>query len=539
MLWSYEDEEMNVTGNSSDIKYDAEVMSDFTDALCHDMNSYRERARALERGYVKYHNNETFVGEMADVSKNFIYEVQGDMLHNRNLELKKEFLNMCLSIENMFKEEVDPSPKARVSVETLSNIKKDYNVCANVIDTKGYELDCHAKELVDALGKWGISTVPNYRRPMEAFDEFCGHGRFLDKSIKKLENFDQEACALIDRMDVKGFANDLQRNIVHKAGVLDSMTVYQPNMAKNSLGLVGFYTKSVLARFNYTFVPPIFPMLSENEIERLAKITGAKVEDIKQLVLGYIPHNVSNDTVIYVMNYLATKNAISDKTIKKHANDNLNQIANVYSSGNYIENQMHWEDVKYGSADMAYSGCEIIAVVNALHSLGKDLNNDEVAALISKFEKNGAVRNGKWGTTPSKIVDYFVEDAGCTVNCTTSVDYNKIEEIGKNNDTIIVTLYNNENNIMDEVHTINIEKRIDASGKTVYVGHNTAYYDDVNKNKMYDSADKFIESNPYNSLEEAIRDASHKNNSSPIMVIGISEVEGVLGDYNEGENKLS
>ena len=248
MLWSYEDEEMNVTGNSSDIKYDAEVMSDFTDALCHDMNSYRERARALERGYVKYHNNETFVGEMADVSKNFIYEVQGDMLHNRNLELKKEFLNMCLSIENMFKEEVDPSPKARVSVETLSNIKKDYNVCANVIDTKGYELDCHAKELVDALGKWGISTVPNYRRPMEAFDEFCGHGRFLDKSIKKLENFDQEACALIDRMDVKGFANDLQRNIIHKAGILDSMTVYQPNVAKNSVGLIGLSIGSIFPK---------------------------------------------------------------------------------------------------------------------------------------------------------------------------------------------------------------------------------------------------------------------------------------------------
>lgn len=256
MLWSYEDEEMNVTGNSSDIKYDAEVMSDFTDALCHDMNSYRERARALERGYVKYHNNETFVGEMADVSKNFIYEVQGDMLHNRNLELKKEFLNMCLSIENMFKEEVDPSPKARVSVETLSNIKKDYNVCANVIDTKGYELDCHAKELVDTLGKWGISTVPNYRRPMEAFDEFCGHGRFLDKSIKKLENFDQEACALIDRMDVKGGANDLQRNIIHKAGILDSMTVYQPNMAKNSIKLTAIGGSAALS--SISFPPELF-----------------------------------------------------------------------------------------------------------------------------------------------------------------------------------------------------------------------------------------------------------------------------------------
>ena len=237
MLWSYEDEEMNVTGNSSDIKYDAEVMSDFTDALCHDMDTYRDRSRLLESGYVKYHNNDTFVGEMADKSKEFIYDVQGDM-HERNLELKKEFLNMCLSIENKFKEEIDPSPKARISVETLSKIKSDFNVCYNSVDTKGYELECHAKELVNVLGKWGVSTVPYYRRSMYAFDEFCGHGKSLDKSIKKLENFDQEACALMNRLDIEGAACDLQRNITHTAGVLDSMTVYQPTMTKNSISIV-------------------------------------------------------------------------------------------------------------------------------------------------------------------------------------------------------------------------------------------------------------------------------------------------------------
>ena len=241
MLWSYEDENISLTGNSSDIKYDAEVMSSFIDALCHDIDTHRERTRALESGYVKYHDNETFVGEMADVSKRFIYDVQGDM-HDKNIELKKEFLNMCLSIENKFKEEVDPSPKARISVETLSKIKREFNVCYNSVDTKGYELECHAKELVDVLAKWGVSTVPCYRRSMEAFDEFCGHGNSLDKSIKKLENFDQEACALMDHMDIEGAANDLQRNIQHKAGILDSMTVYQPAMEKSSIGLVALST---------------------------------------------------------------------------------------------------------------------------------------------------------------------------------------------------------------------------------------------------------------------------------------------------------
>lgn len=246
MLWYYEDEEIFASDDGSDIKYDAEVMNSFTDALCSDLDRYRERARALEKEYVRYHNNDTFVGEMADDSKRFIYDVQGDELHMKNLELKREFLNLCLSIENKFKEEVDPSPKARVSVGILSKIKNDYNRVYNAADTKGYELECHGKQVVDILGRWGISTVPYCRRLVESLDDFCGHGKMLDKDIQKLESFDREACALIDRKDLTGYANDLQRKIKHTAGVLDSMTVYQPDVAKNSVGLVSLSTATAI-----------------------------------------------------------------------------------------------------------------------------------------------------------------------------------------------------------------------------------------------------------------------------------------------------
>ena len=75
MLLYYEDEEIFASDDGSDIKYDAEVMNSFTDALCSDLDRYRERARAHEKEYVRYHNNDTFVGEMADDSKRFIYEI--------------------------------------------------------------------------------------------------------------------------------------------------------------------------------------------------------------------------------------------------------------------------------------------------------------------------------------------------------------------------------------------------------------------------------------------------------------------------------
>ena len=82
MLWTYEDGDYNSSVSmeidSDDIKYDAEYMNIFMEQLTDDVKWYVDRARALEKSYVKYHNNETFVGQMAEYSKRFIYEIQGD-----------------------------------------------------------------------------------------------------------------------------------------------------------------------------------------------------------------------------------------------------------------------------------------------------------------------------------------------------------------------------------------------------------------------------------------------------------------------------
>ena len=187
--------------------------------------------------------------EMAEYSKRFIYEIQGDELHIKNLELKKDFLYACSNIEERFKEQVDPSPKSHISTRVLLKIKRDFGTYYAVIDTKGYEIECHAKRLVDMYGKWGISTVPCYRRSMMTYEEFCGNSAFLDTCIKKLENFDQESCSVLNGKDFIGNAQTLQAKINNTAGVLDSMTVYQPNVVKTSVSLValsaaGSFTKS-------------------------------------------------------------------------------------------------------------------------------------------------------------------------------------------------------------------------------------------------------------------------------------------------------
>ena len=247
MIWTYEDENISIEANDTDIKYDAEYMNMFVEQLTDDINWYKERARELERSYVRYHNNETFVGEMANASKRFIYDVQGDKLHTKNLEIKKDFLFTCFDIENRFKEQVDSSPRARISTTVLLKIKKDFGTYYAVVDTKGYEIECHARRLVDLYGKWGISTTPCYRRAMMAYEDFCGNGGFLDKCIKNLENFDQESYSVLNRKDFMGSARALQAKIKNTASALDSMTVFKSNIAKNTIGLFAFgaSTKSI------------------------------------------------------------------------------------------------------------------------------------------------------------------------------------------------------------------------------------------------------------------------------------------------------
>ena len=58
MLWTYEDGDYNSSVSmeidSDDIKYDAEYMNIFMEQLTDDVKWYVDRARALEKSYVKF-----------------------------------------------------------------------------------------------------------------------------------------------------------------------------------------------------------------------------------------------------------------------------------------------------------------------------------------------------------------------------------------------------------------------------------------------------------------------------------------------------
>lgn len=207
---------------------------------------------------------------------------------------------------------------------------------------------------------------------------------------------------------------------------------------------------------------------------------------------------------------------VSEEQIEKNAAINGEKLGKPqgFTAGGYIENQAEWGEIRYGISTMVFSGCEIMAVYNALHALGKELTLQDMVKLISAFERMGAVRRGEWGSSYYAVYTYFVEH-GFETSFTCSRNMKRINEIGERCDTVVLTAYNNQYDIRSMIHTISVTR--DENGH--YTMHN-AYK--RNKDGRYAAygGDMRIDS-----LQKVINLMSSNGLASPICVIGISNPE--------------
>lgn len=181
-----------------------------------------------------------------------------------------------------------------------------------------------------------------------------------------------------------------------------------------------------------------------------------------------------------------------------------------FSANHFIENQNDWGNVRFGLSDMKYSGCEIMAVYNALLDLGNEMTAQSMVELISEFERKGATLSGKWGCAPRSIYKYLVR-RGYRVTMTTRANPDTINTIGKNSNSVIITAYNDRNDIRKMIHTISVTK--DNFGN--YTLHN-AYKRIAGRYAAYKSCGN----SPIKSLWDVIGVMS-QGQAAPICVIGI------------------
>ena len=216
---------------------------------------------------------------------------------------------------------------------------------------------------------------------------------------------------------------------------------------------------------------------------------------------SFIPQKISNDTALSFFEFLRKGNHFSNN-FPENLEHNIKNFEyhkeQIRKDNGYIEDQPYYSDMKYGNKTMSYCGCEIISVFNALNFLTKkkDINLPEI---INDFEKDGIVLNGIFGTAPKAIEEYLKNKNYLTVS---STNENEFDEIGKMANCLILTYYNDENNIMEEVHSVNIIKE---NGK--YYVHNCGR----NKHKI-----------PYMSISDFLK-KSEKRKGKGIFIIGILE----------------
>ncbi|MFG6355725.1 MAG: hypothetical protein K1W26_02710 [Acetatifactor sp.] len=201
--------------------------------------------------------------------------------------------------------------------------------------------------------------------------------------------------------------------------------------------------------------------------ENIAKKKQPKKNKFGKWVRSLIPHYATNRQVLGFL-YLSTWIKFPPKIIRTHHGKNMEKLLAAsqakagepgafYQPHTYIENQSEWKDIEFGITDMAYAGCEIMATYNARLSLGEEMAAQEMAELIQSFERRGAVLGGIFGTAPVAIYKYFRSN-GYRAEMATGTSEEEVNELGERCGTVIITFFNNRDDIMAQVHTVNVSR---------------------------------------------------------------------------------
>ncbi len=231
-------------------RYDAEEVSAFMADLCSALNGYEAGANSLEAAYNKYVHNATFKGLLADTAKRCIDRGQRN-LHKENLVIQNKLLARYKDMKDLFEYMVDSSPKSRIDTDVLEDVKKDFQGYRKVVSTHGEKIEDIAKYLQDNFSEdCDVDfTQPSYQEARDAYSKFSGPKGFIDKTIEKFEEFDEEACAALTRSGIQAYIYDYQQELRQIGNNLLGMNSETPKVdetiLKNIVGGAAFSAKAM------------------------------------------------------------------------------------------------------------------------------------------------------------------------------------------------------------------------------------------------------------------------------------------------------
>lgn len=179
------------------------------------------------------------------------------------------------------------------------------------------------------------------------------------------------------------------------------------------------------------------------------------------------------------------------------ANREVLKKEKLWPSGGYIEKQSELGALRFGKAfTMAYGGCGLIALYNALVALGQKPSYDIFMELAADLQRRGVAWFGKYGIHPSAIRRWLKKHDYCVKRLGVSEEsFVRNEEKYK---VYIVTILNGTG-LQNWVHTVCITRE-----EAGFVVHNGPYGE------------------PFNTLTEAIKNSSRQG-ATAIYAMGVGK----------------
>lgn len=226
--------------------------------------------------------------------------------------------------------------------------------------------------------------------------------------------------------------------------------------------------------------------------------------DWKSWAYNYVPKHVDDQTLLTVL-FLMSVSGMPSDIIRQHNEHNLvewESYLKMHPDDRFIEHQSHMQKILYGKYNASYNACEVIAVYNALLFLNAGQAPVRFPDLLSSFEETGICAKGAFGTSPLAL-DRYIEISGYETDMLIGrkINDSKLRKLQSDYRTYILTIYNDENDLGEAIHTVSITES-ENDGKNRYSIHNAG------------------EEKTFLSLADAVF-GYHQGKGEPISVIGV------------------
>ncbi len=217
--------------------WDTKKVNDFIESFEHATRNYITCLDDVHRSYEAYTNNETFVGQAADSTKNF-FNIKQKEFNRQQYELSREMVRRYVDLDETFKAIVDPASDAKIDTDVVGKVKVYFMDQYDNLEHIGCNIQQKTIEAVDRLGKYGCGLEDiNFKNTIMQYYDYCGNGGFLDSCIKKVEEFDDTASTRVFNSGIKNAIQEHIEEISDKAAGLDMIRTQVVGVDKQVLSL--------------------------------------------------------------------------------------------------------------------------------------------------------------------------------------------------------------------------------------------------------------------------------------------------------------